>query len=294
MSCHFTYVEDIDKGQLLQGDLLCITEELRSVLEKYHPHYLKDDYRYFLVLTQSCDLVKRENRPYNANYITLAAVRPFDLVLRREAESIQPEEFEKKARICRSNKKSKLIDFIRKVLNNNENEFFYLHDDDQLGLSEPHCAFLRLSIALRTSEHYDKCLTAKFLQLKEEFRAKLGWLVGNLYSRIGTRDWTPETDFKKLVDDIIDHKFVWFSPEVVTALKKQIDQEQIDISTLDPETIQELALKIQIPSKKEKKDAVLESIKNIITNSNVLVTDANIEDLLYKIDKDPVFKSVVK
>ena len=105
MSCHFTYVDNYKRDDLRQGDLLRITDDLSSVLKKYHPHYLKSDYTYFLVLSQSCDLVRREGRPCNANYISLAAVRLFDVVIKREVQSIQKEEFEKKAGICRLNKR---------------------------------------------------------------------------------------------------------------------------------------------------------------------------------------------
>jgi hypothetical protein len=51
------------------------------------------------------------------------------------------------------------------------------------------CAILNLSIAIKTPEHYDKCLEAKILELESSFQAKLGWLVGQLYSRVGTQDW---------------------------------------------------------------------------------------------------------
>lgn len=298
MNCHFTYVDNYKRDDLRQGDLLRITDDLSSVLKKYHPHYLKSDYIYFLVLSQSCDLVRREGRPCNANYISLAAVRPFDVVIQRKVQSIQKEEFEKKAGICRLNRKSKIEDFTRKVLNNNHNEFFYLHEDNELGLPEPCCAFLRLSIALRSSEHYEKCIDAKFLELTDEFRAKLGWLVGNLYSRVGTMDWTPDyktnEEFKKIVNDILERQFVWFPIEVVTSLKKKIEREHIDISSLEPDKIQELALDIQIPTKEEKKKTVLKSIKRILAKSEVLAEGVDVDNLLFKIENDPVFKSNIK
>lgn len=298
MSCHFTYEENLTGGDLQQGDVLKITDDLSSVLKKYHPHYLKPDYVYFIVLTQSCDLVRREGSHCHAKYISLAAVRPFDMVIRREVESMQQEVFEKKAGICRANKRTKIEEFIKKVLNNNHNEYFYLHEDDVLGLSEPCCAFLRLSIALRSSENYKKCLDAKFLQLAEEFKAKLGWLVGNLYSRVGTMDWTPDyktkEEFNNIVGEILDRKFRWLDSEIVNYFKKQIEREHIDISSLEPAEILELAHKIEIPTKEDKKKAVLNNIKRILLKSSVLAEGVDVDKLLNKIEYDAVFLSSIK
>jgi len=57
---HFTYADVIDKESLKQGDILEKTEGLKKDLEVYHPHYYtSESYRYFIVLTQSCDLSRR-------------------------------------------------------------------------------------------------------------------------------------------------------------------------------------------------------------------------------------------
>lgn len=50
-------------------------------------------------------------------------------------------------------------------------------------------AYLKVSIPLKSGEHYDKCLKAKRIELADEFKAKLGWLIGDMYSRVGTTDW---------------------------------------------------------------------------------------------------------
>ncbi len=298
MVCHFTYSNNFDKHSLQQGDLLKITDDISSVLKKYHPHYSKSDYKYFLVVTQSCDLVIRDGKSCNANYIQLAAVRPFDVVIGREVESIQKEEFEKIAGICKSNKRSKIEEFVKRILNNNNGEYFYLHEDDQLGLSEPYCAFLRLSIALRSSEHYQKCLDAKFLQLKEEFKAKLGWLVGNLYSRVGTQDWTPDfktnDEFNKIISEILERQFVWVDHEIVKHLHEHIKKNKIDVHSIGPETIKDLALNMKFPKKEDKKEAVLKNIKKILMKSNTLNDGADIDSVLDLIKNDAVFTANIK
>jgi len=75
---HFTYNEGADKEKLKQGDVLRKTARLQEILEEVHPHYNCEEYKYFQVLTQSCDLVRRDqDGSCNSRYITLAAVRTF-------------------------------------------------------------------------------------------------------------------------------------------------------------------------------------------------------------------------
>lgn len=56
---HFTYKNEADMLSLCQGDVLEKTDALMGILEEVHPYFLKDEYKYFMVLTQSCDLVRR-------------------------------------------------------------------------------------------------------------------------------------------------------------------------------------------------------------------------------------------
>ena len=70
---HFTY--EPPKDDLRQGDLLEKTEALEELLEEVHPYYLKDTYTHFLIITQSCDLVRRNGNPPKSRYVTIAGVR---------------------------------------------------------------------------------------------------------------------------------------------------------------------------------------------------------------------------
>src|ERR1700679_1779586 len=72
---HYIYTDAPDAASLNQGDVLTRTPELDAVLTEYHPHYARHpSYRYFLVLTQSCDLVRRKGVPPDARYISIGAV----------------------------------------------------------------------------------------------------------------------------------------------------------------------------------------------------------------------------
>ncbi len=215
---HFTYGPK-DSENLHQGDVLCRTSEVDLILENVHPHYFKnEDYKYFIILTQSCDLVRRDGRPPSSRYISIAAVRPLSLAVQREAQSLLYSEIDRALGICDDSRKAKLEQFIVRLFNNNEAEYFFLSKDPNTDFSEDHCAFLRLSIALKSEIHYDTLLSAKVLQLKESFQHKLGYLVGNTYQRVGTEDWFPANIDKekwnaKIKDSIRKIKDITFFPK---------------------------------------------------------------------------------
>jgi hypothetical protein len=62
-------------------------------------------------------------------------------------------------------------------------------------------------------------MDARSISLKPTVQNKLGWLTGNMYSRVGTEDWTPENvsedQFKEIIDEILDLNFVWIEDEVL-------------------------------------------------------------------------------
>ena len=73
--------------------------------------------------------------------------------------------------------------------------------------------FLALSVALRIS-HYDACIGAKVAQLDDVFQAKVGWLTGNLYSRVGTPDLEEKEDDAERIkeqfyEDVLRSRTVW-------------------------------------------------------------------------------------
>lgn len=214
-----------------QGDLLSISKELREVLQEFHPYYANHtDYKLLIVLTQSCDLVIRNNQGCKSKYITLAAVRPAETALLRELSKFQHSTLERKGRLCGLQYKSYAKQFIEALLNNNQPDYFYLERDAALGLSEPMTAFLALSVTLKSNEHYSKCIQARIGQLKPVFQAKLGWLVGNMYSRVGTEDWVPDNcdaeKFKEKVEGILGQLLVWCDRGAITFLDKTQKQER--------------------------------------------------------------------
>jgi len=62
------------------------------------------------------------------------------------------------------------------------------------------------------------------LELTENFRAKLGWLVGQLYSRIGTEDYVPRAvesnELDQYLDDVLQENIVWIPNAKYPYIKK--------------------------------------------------------------------------
>ena len=188
---HFCYAQSNDyvSTELSQGDVLKRTLELDEVLEKVHPHFHQHSKNlYFMVLTQSCDLVIRDGEARKATYINIATVRPLDEVIAREIDSLRLQKIRGNLPLLTHKARARLSDFTRRLINNNVPQYFFL-ESDGTELGEDCCAFLRLSIAIKSDLHYKTCVDAKFLQLNDSFQAKLGSLVGQLYSRVGTKDW---------------------------------------------------------------------------------------------------------
>src|SRR5262245_50547343 len=110
---HFTYKDaELSKG-LQQGDILRRTPGLEAVIRAVHPHfYEKPENKFFIVLTQECDLVRRDGKTCAARYISLAPVRSISVVLGRFLENLREEGFPSNIRVCSTSAGNKFRDFI--------------------------------------------------------------------------------------------------------------------------------------------------------------------------------------
>lgn len=237
---HFTYETKIDESTLKQGDLLTKTEQLNELLKKYHSHYANSEYTHFQILTQSCDLVKRgSKKTCSARYITIAAVRSLDTVIKRAITAEAKKKIEMDGKLfCSDSHKDRLSSKISNLLNNNSKDFFYLHAAPEKHLTTDSCTFLHLSIAIKADEHYDLCLKSKTIELKENFRAKLGWLVGNIYSRVGTEDFVPSAipsndELTKYIDNILNKHIGWIPNQYFSEFKAKASESQNFEATLE-------------------------------------------------------------
>lgn len=220
-------------GDLAQGDVLEVTHELQKVLNTYHPYYVQNkENRYFILLTQSCDLVRRSSG-LGARYISLAPVRSAQQVVERQLAKLVDGGITADVPVGLDKSKVRFEQFLERLINNNEPDFFFLRANPSMGLAEDHCAILRLAISIRADEHYDTCLKARFLSIQDTFRAKLGWLVGELYSRVGTEDW-PAAKLKEKIQDLIEGAAIWLEQRRLKQLKLLLADWMRDNPGLSP------------------------------------------------------------
>lgn len=226
---HFTYQKP--EGDLQQGDLLEISDNLCNVLKDIHPYYASHpDYSFLMVLTQSCDLVRHKGEACKSKYITVAAVRPLGTALKREVSKYQRSSVERNGNLCSDSNREYVEGFLAKLLNNNLDGYFFLEEDPDALIHDPHVAFLALSVALKAELHYRSCLAARVAQLSRLFQAKLGMLVGNLYSRVGTPAWVPkyasEEEFKDRIERTLDNLCYWVDAKAIYVVKNKQKQKR--------------------------------------------------------------------
>lgn len=264
---HFTYAP-LNQEQLNQGDVLERTPEVEQILHEVHPHYKRADYPFFIVLTQSCDLIRRGDRPCASRYVTVAAVRPLRLVLEREVRRFQYNPIEAKLGICSRAQHPKMVQLAERLLNNNQGEYFFLQREPGSGFEHDHCAFLQLSIALKAELHYETLLAAKILQLSDSFQHKLGHLVGTMYSRVGTEDWVPEhateEEFRSRVHTLVEDLVDWIEKDLHQRVLRELGRLQDEQQTT--EMLVEVVGKIQKPREarlQERLDFIEQVIRDV-------------------------------
>ena len=225
MALHWTYSPIEPGSDLQQGDILARTDELLGVLSDVHAYFCDERYLAFLVVTQSCDLVRRKEDACKARHISLAVIREMDHVLPTLVREIGGY---KDTTILKAESKLEVKEFVSRVLDQNEQArgLFYLHPSLDAGIAVGSVAFLRVTITLR-QEHYALLQRCRVGRVEPEFANKLGWLVGNLYSRIGTPDWSDkesgeakEAIVKRYLSDAIPESS-WVPESWITAAESQ-------------------------------------------------------------------------
>jgi hypothetical protein len=260
---HFTYEPNLSQKELMQGDVLSRTSELNSLLEHIHPHFHSHPKNlYFMILTQSCDLVPRdEGWKCKSPYITIAPVRSLELVIEKHLAQLGFVTIGAELPVMSTKSKDKATEFLQRLFNNNEPGYFFLDSEDTQLLGE--CvAFLNLSIAIKSDLHYKVCLDAKLLQLTDTFQAKLGWLVGQMYSRVGTPDWEGSKLKKKIQEVLNDDIAIWIQSDTVKPLETEYQrllnsEPSAKMSRADVSNVIK-----NIPTRKQK---VLEQAEKVLT-----------------------------
>lgn len=287
---HFTYKENPDMTSLCQGDVLVKTDELVEILKEVHPYFTNDEYKYFMVLSQSCDLVRRDGKKCKTPYITLAAAREYSDFLERTLIAEKMAENYNGFLLVDEKSKIRVSQLVERVYNNTESDYFFLYKEDALEFPKSMVCYLKVSIALKSEMHYQACLNAKKLELSDEFKAKLGWLVGNMYSRVGTTDWDSKmTDKarKQMIEDDVNSRCVIGSKEQLKEFKNQLNENLV--SSHD-EAIEVLS-RIIVKSKYEK---VMEIIEKIMMSGYKKITDEDKQILMRAIKSNSSIKLLIQ
>lgn len=274
---------------LHQGDILGRAAALQSILRKYHPYYVDNtDNTHFIVLTQTCDLVRRNGSNCSARYITLAPIKSLSRIVSREiSESV---ELEVSGKIfCSERKKSQLDMLLRRLLNNNEEEYFFLGSSPSNSFPEDACAILRLGISIK-AEHYEALLDARMFGLQSIFRTKLGWHIGKIYSRVGTPDWD-EKALSKKVKETIGESATWMSERDLKKFKENVktwmnDNPEKDLNDKD-------LLNILKESRRDRKAETLKFILEELRNKTDLSIE-QIDALISDFGRSQVFTAILK
>ncbi len=290
---HFTYKEkeQTDQSNLCQGDLIKITDELRDVLKEIHPYFLGPQYQYFMVLTQSCDLVRRNKNKCKTPYITLAAVKEFEPFFEKQLLSKKMVEDVNGVLLMNNKNWERAYQFLERLYNNTEPEYFFLYREDMIGINRSLIATLKVSIAIKSDIHYDKCLKGKVLELSDEFKAKLGWLVGNMYSRVGTTDWESiktESERKEMIREELLYFCIKGEKPQIDALKKEIRNNSEHFKTKDD--VIEFIDNYHI---KSKYDQVIEVLEDIVNTSSGTISSADKEKLINTIKSRSMLKTLL-
>lgn len=238
----------------MQGDILVPTIGLRELFKKIHPHFDNDKYLGFIITTQTCDLVRRGAlKQPKAQYINIAAVRPLEQMLIRFLDATcKP----LSTGIYSQENKQFANELLYRIVNQNESNLglFYLHPEKNIKILEPSVAMLRVHVALK-AENYQILQEARRGRFEEIFQHKLAWMVGHIYSRIGTRDWNEDSDDKKnmrkAIKEHLKHCQIndCFPYWIPTEAAKSIEESKINISGLTKDEIETLVTDHTPPAK---------------------------------------------
>jgi hypothetical protein len=282
------YQQNSPQDRLEQGDILKKSDELVSLLRTYHPYYAEHkDNKFFVVLTQSCDLVQRDGT-CSARYISIAPVRPLKIILEREFEDKLENIGNGSKPFATQRVQTNLRQFLERLFRNNEPPFFYFETMHEIGIYDEMCAMLSLPISLKP-EHYETLRLAKIVGITDVFQAKLGWLLGQMYSRVGTPDLEESTISDKL-NNYIDGVAIWLSDSDSKHLRKLVDEykSQPNGGVVGPTELSELISKIP-----KRKNQVIDAVLDVVSNQSLIATPSKErKNLRRALEKDPVFSKL--
>nr|WP_145544795.1 hypothetical protein [Variovorax boronicumulans] len=242
---------------LQQGDLLSReSPAVSGPLSEYHRyHFDKEENELFAIITQSCDLYPHGGRP-KARYIVLAPVRPLRKIIEKEFKGLFEFVGEADMVLASNSTKEKYKQFVGKLVNNNDPRYFFMPGWPQGRIAEDMCIMTSIMMPIKV-DHYEKCQQGRLAQISDIFQAKLGSLIGQQFSRVGTPDWAPKAVDEK-VNTTSQRSITWVSD--LAKLKASIAARKArdEASKLSDEDIVEMSRQIAV----DKQQAEIEKVYN--------------------------------
>ena len=258
------------------------------MFREVHPHFCNEKYRGFLVTTQSCDLVKRERR-CSATHINLSVIRSMEDLI----SDVMKDKFGCLAPGIYIEERKRFVEMaVERIINQNEYGLglFYLYPDIDSGIPLHSVAILRVSISVRAEEHYQTLVDARIGRLEQSFQSRLGWISGNLYSRVAVKDWKDqssvnEDDLKLELLRFQRTKPIWISSKI----RKKLKKEGVDITCLSDDEIETNISRFQEQQPKEK---IIKRVMNLVQNKIPKVKKENLEQLQTHLENDVYLDSI--
>lgn len=174
--------------------------------------------------------------------------------------------------------------------------FFFLKAESHPNIDVDICIFLPLSIALRVA-HYETCVSAKIAQLDHVFQAKVGWLTGNIYSRVGTPDLeekeqSPDGIKSAFFENVLFKNSVWLTDDQWKLLKRLVQEWK---TNNDGVAITRDALEALIAQIPETTDMVAERAVDALLSLGLLVDDPVVKQKAINILRNDIpFRRLIK
>ena len=142
-----------------------------------------------------------------------------------------------------------------------------------------------MTVALR-AEHYEVLRQARRGRLTPEFRAKLGWLIGNLYVRPATQDWQEGKEGRRQFNRMIQSYLAdadWLDGEIIAAAERA----GVRISRGELESLEEH----RPPSRLER---ALDEVQSEVSKVAPALSETDVKKLLSLLRNNGTFTKLLK
>ena len=216
----------LDKDTLKQGTIFSIrnikfdstNKKKKLKFKDIYPEVKLHNITYGIILSQSCDLVRREKEPpLKTPYILTALLEPIEKFIEQKY-ALQADKLlgkyslshRKLTFIDRENLRNHLRKNCQRLFDNRETFYFFV----SLGAGKNQRMFYVNLVKCFPFKimHYDTFIQNSKYELKPDFANKLGYMLSYIYGRVGIPDYTREQ-----VNSLTE----LMTKKLITMLKKQ-------------------------------------------------------------------------